>query len=229
MRKARLKRRTWTTGNKKDKRKKQEQRRGKAAQLNRKQQMRVKCLKEAFCCLTHLTLMHNSISNAMPTWACMQVASFFFLVNRLFPAYFKVNLPLCHTNSHICFTCRLYLTSFPQKFHTECPPHPPTPFTLRLLLARVSPCSQDGCFLTCLTSHCLYLCLSLRDLNTQAGSHLLLPFHRYASPARWSSVGLQANVYKPCNVCVCALGLVKHVPHMRLLVRPSVFPLCSLS
>lgn len=64
----------------------------------------------------------------------------------------------------------------------------------RLQLARFLHCSRDRRFSTRPTSHCPYLCLSLRDLNTQAGPHRALSLHHSASPARWSSVELRANV-----------------------------------
>lgn len=66
---------------------------------------------------------------------------------------------------------------------------------LLLMLARCFlPSSHDQCFLIRPTSHCLYLCLSLHDLNSEASSHLLLSLHLSASLARWSFVELRANV-----------------------------------
>lgn len=64
----------------------------------------VKCRKEAFCCLTRLTFMHNSIPALFNVMAHVSVYAsevFFPKVNMLSPAYFhchdaQVTLPLYH-------------------------------------------------------------------------------------------------------------------------------------
>lgn len=91
--------------------------------------------------------------------------------------------------------------------------HTPSTFSLphasSLFLARPPPAgkmlptgSHDQCLLTHPTSHCLYLCLSLHDLHSQAGSHLLLCLNLSAPLARWSFVELRANVCEQHEVCV---------------------------
>lgn len=117
-----------------------------------------------------------------------------------------VSLPLLAVNLRKTDKFPRTLPSFPEKLHTvffvffssSPPPLPPPLFV-----------SPAGTFLTPLTqtallnpSHLpLSLPPSLRDLDSQAGSHLSLSLHRSASPARWSSVGLQANVYGLREAC----------------------------
>lgn len=76
------------------------------------------------------------------------------------------------------------------------------------------PSSHHRCFLTHPTSYCLYLGLSLHDLNSQASSHLLLSLRLFLSLARCSYVELQANVCAAQGVlsvsvsvsaCVCVV------------------------
>lgn len=61
---------------------------------------------------------------------------------------------------------------------------------LSMLQSCSLPSSHHQCFLTHPTSYCLYLCLSLHDLNSQASSHLLLSLRLSLSLARCSCVEL---------------------------------------
>lgn len=87
------------------------------------------------------------------------------------------------------------------------------------------PSSHHQCFLTRPPSCCLYLCLSLHDLNSQASSHLLVSLRLSASLARCSRVALRANVCERHTKSVygCVYGLMKHVCCMCVFVGPSVF------
>lgn len=247
-----LTRRTWTRGNNKNENPvcKAGQDTGEEEKLqNERGESTVEHQKEALCGLTRLTFMHNSIPvpahfNAMPHVIVYASEDFPPKGKHAFPCIFS--LPRC--TSHSAFTSHLFkknwqiptfallsdfvLPSSQRNFTPYLLPSLSLP-SLHLLLARVSPCSLDGCFLTRPTSYCLYLRLSLRDLNTQAG--------RLTSIALFASLCVSCQVelcWAPggcVRVCVrtvqrvCALGFAKHVPRMCLLERPSVFPPCSLS
>lgn len=108
-------------------------------------------------------------------------------------------------------------SSYLLSIKTSPPPHR-SPHQ-HLLQARVS---HDGCLLTRPASHCLYLCLSLRDLNTQPGSHCSLCIALRLLPGgALSGSGLMCVC-----VCVCMPGFVKHVPRMCLFGETFCF--CSL-